>query len=70
MLAHYDLKLETWVKTDASNFVVAEVLLQKHGKVLKLVAYLSKKMTPAECNYMIYDNKLLAILKSFETWKL
>ena len=67
VLAHYDLSLETWVETDASNFVIAEVLSQMHGKVLKPVAYFSKKMTPAECNYMIYDKELLAIVKSFET---
>ena len=69
VLAHYDSKLETWVKTNASDFVVAGVLSQMHGKVLKLVAYFSKKMTPAECNYMIYDKELLAIVKSFETWR-
>ena len=67
MLAHYDLKLETCVETDASNFVVARVLFQKHSEVLRPVVYFSKKMTPAECNYMIYDKKLLAIVKSFET---
>ena len=67
VLAHYDWSLETWVETNASDFVVAEVLFQKHGKVLKPVAYFSKKMSPAECNYMIYDKELLAIVKSFET---
>ena len=60
VLAHYDSSLETWVKTDASDFVVAGMLAQKHGKELKSVAYFSKKMTPAECNYMIYNKKLLA----------
>ena len=69
VLAHYDSKLETWVETDASDFVVAGVLSQKHGEVLKLVAYFSKKMTPVECNYMIYDKELLAIVKSFKTWR-
>ena len=69
VLAHYDLSLETWVETNASDFVVAGVLSQKHGKVLKPVVYFSKKMTPAECNYMIYDKELLAIVKSFETWR-
>ena len=67
--AHYDSSLETWVETNASDFVVAGVLSQKHGEVLKPVAYFSKKMTPAECNYMIYDKELLAIVKSFETWR-
>ena len=37
--------------------------------VLKLVAHFLKKMTLAKCNYMIYDKELLAIVKSFETWR-
>ena len=65
VLAHYDSLLETWVKIDALDFVVAKVFSQKHGKILKPVAYFSKKMTLAECNDMIYDNELLAIVKSF-----
>ena len=69
VLAHYDSLLETWVETDASDFVVAGVLSQKHGEVLKPVAYFFKKMNPAECNYMIYNKKLLAIVRSFETWR-
>ena len=69
VLAYYDSKLETWVETNASDFVVAGVLLQMHGEVLKPVAYFSKKMTPAECNYMIYDKELLAIVKSFKIWR-
>ena len=39
VLAHYDSLLETWVETNASDFVVAGVLSQKHGKMLKPVAY-------------------------------
>ena len=62
VLAHYDLSLETWIDTDASDFVTAGVLSQMHGNVLRPVAYFSKKMTPAECNYMIYDKELLAII--------
>ena len=62
VLAHYDSKLETWVETDASNFVIAEILSQMHdNRVLKPVAYFSKKMTSAECNYIIYNKELLAI---------
>ena len=68
VLAQFDSLRETWVETNASNFVVAGVLSQMHGDaVLKLVAYFSKKMTPAKCNYMIYDKELLAIVKSFKT---
>lgn len=66
MLAHYDLSLKMWIEIDASNFVIAEILSQMHNGMLKPVAYFLKKMMPAECNYMIYDKKLLAVVKSFK----
>lgn len=69
ILAHYDPEKETWVETDASDFVTAGVLSQMHGDVLKPIAFFSKKMSPAETNYMIYDKELLAIIRSFETWE-
>ena len=69
VLAHCDSKLATWVEINASDFVVAEVLSQMHSKMLKPIAYFSKKMTPAKCNYMIYDKELLAIVRSFKTWR-
>ena len=69
VLAHYDPALKTWVETDSSDFVSAGVLSQMHDGILKPVAYFSKKMTPAEYNYMIYDKELLAIVKSFEVWR-
>ena len=45
---------------------MAGVLLLMHNGVLRLVAYFSKKLTLAEYNYIIYNKKLLAIVKSFE----
>ena len=68
-VSHYNLKQETWVETNRSDFVVARVLSQMHDKMLKLVTYFSKKITLAKCNYIIHDKKLLAIVKGFETWK-
>jgi RNase H-like domain found in reverse transcriptase len=40
-----------------------------HGDVLRPVAFFSKKMSPAELNYQIYDKELLAIVRSFEIWQ-
>jgi hypothetical protein len=37
--------------------------------VLYLVAYFSRKISPAECNYEIYDKELLAIIRYFEEWR-
>lgn len=54
------------METDASDFITAGVLSQMVDGVLHPVAFFSRKMTPAECNYEIYDKELLAIVKSFE----
>jgi len=69
VLAHFDHNKETWIETDASDFVTAGVLSQMHGGVLRPVAFFSKKMSPAELNYQIYDKELLAIVRSFEIWQ-
>ena len=50
-----------WVETDSSDFVTAGVL--------RSIAFFSKKISPVECNYIIYDKELLAIVKSFKTWR-
>jgi hypothetical protein len=70
ILAHFDPSKETWVETDASDYVTAAILSQFDDKgVLRPVAFLSSKMTPAECNYEIYDKELLAIVRAFEEWR-
>lgn len=66
-LAHFDPNLKIWLETDVSNYVVAAVLSQEGSdEILRPVAFLSKKMTPAECNYDIYDKELMAIVRAFE----
>lgn len=69
MLLHFDPDKETWIETDASDYVVTAVMSQRdeHG-VLRPVTFLSKKMSPAECNYEIYDKELLTIVRAFEEW--
>jgi hypothetical protein len=37
--------------------------------VLHPVAYYSKKRTPAECNYDIYNKEVMAIIKALEEWR-
>ena len=67
ILAHFNPDLETWVESDASDYVIAAVLSQKHSDgTLRPVAFMSKKMSLAECNYEIYNKKLLAIICAFE----
>ena len=38
-------------------------------RVLHPVAFFSKKHSPAECNYDIYDKELMAIIKALEEWR-
>jgi len=53
-LCDFNYESENIVETDTSNYVSARVLSQRDGEgVLHCVAYLSKKQTPAECNYDI-----------------
>lgn len=37
--------------------------------LIRQVAYFSKKHSPAECNYEIYDKELLAIILAFQEWR-
>ncbi|HLO99762.1 MAG TPA: reverse transcriptase domain-containing protein [Fimbriimonas sp.] len=72
ILRHFDPTLETILETDASDFVTSGILSQRFPErdklVLHPVAFFSKKMSPAECNYGIGDKELLAIVQAFEEW--
>ncbi len=70
ILRHFDPDLPILVEADASDYVVAGVLSQTDkDAVTRLVAYFSKRMSPAEGNYEIYDKELLAIVRCFEQWR-
>ena len=69
-LRHFDHEREVIIETDASNYVSAGILSQRDDEgVLHPVAYYSKKHSPAECNYDIYDKELMAIIKALEEWR-
>jgi hypothetical protein len=58
------------IKCDSSDYVNAGYLSQPNeNKILRPVAFFSKKLTSTECNYDIYDKKLMAIIRSFEKWR-
>jgi len=45
------------------DFILGACLLQKHpDRVWHLVAYYSRKLTPLELNYDIYNKELLGIV--------
>ena len=70
ILAHYKQGLRTIVETDSSDYVSSGVFsqLDKDG-LLHSVAFFSKNLNPAECNYEIYDKELLVIIRCFEQWR-
>ena len=71
ILTHFDIDVETWIEIDASNYVITTIIFQrKIDENLHFVTYMSKKMSSIECNYEIYDKKLLIIIKVFEKWRL
>ena len=70
VLRHFNPDSEILVETDASDYVSAGILSQRVDEgVLHPVAFFSKKHTPAECNYEIYDKELMAIVRCFEEWR-
>jgi hypothetical protein len=70
ILRQFDPKKVCVVETDASDFALGAVLSQKgdDGR-LYLVAFHSRKFTPAEINYEIHDKELLAIVDCFKVWR-
>ena len=63
ILIHFNPSKECHVETDSSDYVSAGVLFQEDdNEILHPVAYFSKRMVSAECNYEIYDKELLAII--------
>lgn len=70
VLKHFDRTKQCFVETDSSDYVSSGVFSQKdENEVPHPVAFFSKKLVPAECNYEIYDKELLAIIRCFEQWR-
>ena len=69
ILRHFDPELETVIETDASDFAISAILSQYHDQVLHPVAFMSRKMNPAERNYEIHDKELLAIVSALKLWR-
>ena len=62
ILKIYTLSLPTVVKTDVLDFVLGIYLVQKYPDRWHPVIYYSRKMTPLELNYNIYNKELLGIV--------
>ena len=58
------------METDASDYDSAGILLQHDdNSILHPIAFHSKKHSPAEWNYEIYDKELLVLVRTFEEWR-
>ena len=56
--------------TNASLLASGGVLMQKdNNSDLHPCAYLSQMFTPAEQNYNIYDQELLAVIHALDHWR-
>jgi len=58
------------VETDALKYVCSGILWQQDddGK-WNPIAYQSKTIKPAECNYDVHDKELLAIVQALKEWR-
>ena len=66
ILRHFDPERPPTLVTDVSDFAFAGILHQPDDDgFLHPVSYVSRKLSPAEINYEIYNKELLAIVESF-----
>ena len=70
VLTHFDCTQAAILKCDSSDDV-SEGVLRQYGDndLLHPVAFFSKNLIPAECNYEIYDKELLIIIHCLENWR-
>ena len=69
VLKHFNPTLELVIETDASDFAISAILSQSHSGILHPVAFMSRKMVPAEQNYDVRDKELLALVTSIKIWR-
>jgi hypothetical protein len=71
ILLQSDFDKQFILQTNASALGIGAVLLQQ-GQMTKLqpVEFFSAMFTLTECNYDIYEQELLAIMKSLTHWRL
>jgi hypothetical protein len=68
ILAQFNEGREIVLECDASSWATGGALMQYVDGVLRPVAFYSRRMTPAECNYEIYDKEMLAIVACLNEW--
>ena len=67
VLQHFDPNWMSVVEADLFNYVTGGILSQYNkDRVLHPIVYFLKWLSPAKCNYKIYNKELLAIIKYFK----
>lgn len=68
-LVRFERERQTIMETDSSGWCIGGALLQYDDEgLLRPCAFFSKKNSPTECNYEIYDKEMLAIIRCLEAW--
>jgi hypothetical protein len=57
------------VTTDASEYACGATLTQGTGPEQRIIAFASKKFSPAEQRYATHDQELLAIIFALKFWR-
>ena len=70
ILQHFDPSKDITLITDASDFALSGIVHQPDTQgVLHPVAYYSRKLSPAEINYDVFDKEMLAIIENFREFR-
>jgi hypothetical protein len=69
VLKMFDPKKPGRMETNALDLVIDACFNQLYEGMWHLVAYYSRKLSPAEQNYDIHDKELLAIVAALEAWR-
>ena len=64
-----DPKLPYTLNCDACNYAIGATLQQDHGHGLQPVAYMSRKLKPAEINYDTREKEFLALVDACRHWR-
>ncbi len=67
ILHHYNSDHKIVIEINVLNYIFKDILFQyDENEILHSIAYFSKKHNSVECNYEIYNKKLMIIVCAFE----
>ena len=70
VMQHFQSDLPLTIEADASDFALGCILSHPSpASDLHPICFYSRKFTPAELNYPIYDKELLTVLEAFKQWR-